>query len=128
MSNAGPEGRKRDNLRRIEREIRDWTAGPPARSPRMARARVLARIPERRTPERRTWSGWIFAAAAAAAVALLALGLFLHGPEAPSDSTVIAAVEPSPGLLVYELESGTKLYLALAVTQPIVTTTMEGIR
>lgn len=122
MSDVDPKGRRRNRLRRIEREIRDWTAAPPARSPRMARTRVLARIEERRTR-----SGWMFAAAAAAVV-LLALGLLLNGPEAPSESTVIAAADPSPGLLVYELESGTKLYLALTVTTPIVPTTMEGNR
>ncbi len=107
----------------IEREIRDWTSAAPERSPRTARTRVLARIEERRTR-----SGWVFAAAAAAAVALLALGLFLHAPEAPSESTVVAAAEPSPGLLVYQLESGTKLYMALATMTPTATTTMEGNR
>lgn len=123
MGDVDPKGRRRNKSRRIEREIRDWTAAPPARSPRMARTRILARIADRRTR-----SGRMFAAAAAAAVALLAFGLLLDGPEAPSDSAVVAAADPSPGLLVYELESGTKLYLALAVTTPIATTTTEGNR
>ena len=112
-----------DQLRQVRREIRDWAASPPTRSPRMARTRILAEITERRTR-----SGWMFAAAAVAAVALLALGLLLHGPGATSDSPEMAAAETSKGLLVYELESGTKLYMALAATTSIPTTTMEGNR
>ncbi len=115
-----------DELRRI----RDWTSRPPARSPRVARTRVLARIEERRSRPR-----WRFAAAAAAIVVVLAFGLLLRRPEAPSGPPRIAASEsPAPsrgasdgsGLLVYELESGTKLYMALAVTAPFAKTTMEG--
>ncbi len=118
-------------MRRIEREIRDWTARPPARSPQVARTRVLARIEERRPRTR-----WMFAAAAAM-VAALAVGLLLpRGPETPSEPPVrMASAEPSTsspretggsGLLVYELESGTKLYMALAVTTPFAKTTLEG--
>ena len=110
-----------DDLRRIEREIRDWTSRPLARPPRVARTRVLARIDERRPR-----GGWMFAAAAAM-VAVLAFGLLLPRTlETPSGPPVrTAPSEPSPGLLVYELESGTKLYMALAVTSPFAKTTME---
>lgn len=101
-----------DELRRIEREIRAWTARPPARPPRMARTRVLARIAERRTSRR-----WVFATAAGVMVALLAVGLLLRDPGVPpGPPPAVAAADPSPGLLVYELESGTKLYLALSTT------------
>ncbi len=118
-----------DDLRHIEREIRDWTARPPARSPRVARTRILARIEDRGARRR-----WLFAAAAAMVV-VLAVGLLLpRAPEAPSGEPVeIAAAETPPsssrqageaGLLVYELESGTKLYMALVT--PLAKTTMEG--
>ncbi len=145
-----------DDLKSIEREIRDWASRPPVRSPRMARTRVLARIDERRAwrllrVARRPlgeqglgqrveslgssyWGArrrWGFAAAAAM-VAVLAVGLLLpRTPEAPSEPPVrMASTEPATsegaGLLVYELESGTKLYMALAMTTPLAETTMEG--
>ncbi len=112
-----------EELRRIESKIRDWTARPPARSPRMVRTRVMARIDERRAWTRQ----WMFAAAAAMVV-MVAVGLLLpRAPETPSEPPVkMASSKPSPGLLVYELESGTKLYMALAVTSPFADTTMEG--
>ena len=98
-----------DELRRIESEVRDWTRRAPTRSPRVARTRVLARIEDRRSR-----SGWMTAAAAAALAVALAVGLLPRGPETRSGPPATAfAEEPSPGLLVYELESGTKLYLAL---------------
>ncbi len=101
-----------EELREIEREIRSWTERPPVRSPRVARTRVLARI-----EERRGWSPWRPAATAATLVAGLVFGLLLLTPEELSEPPVVArAEEPSPGLLVYELSSGTKLYLALAAT------------
>lgn len=116
MSEVDPKGRGRNHLGRIQREIREWTARPPARTPAAARTRVLARIEER--PAR----GWLLAAVASAAVVVLAAGLLLRGPVTPSGP--VAASSDSPpasrgpaggaGLLVYELESGTKLYLALA--------------
>ena len=97
-----------DELRAIEREIRDWTSRPPARSPRVARTRVLARI-----GERSRWRGWLTAAAALAVA--LAFTLLPRGPGEPPGPTKMAGVaRPTPGLLVYELQSGTKLYLELA--------------
>ncbi len=119
-----------NELRRLEHEIRDWTSRPPARSPQVTRTRVLARIAERRSRPR-----WKFAAAAAAMVVVLAFGLLLRRPETPSGPPKMAASEPAApsrgtaggsGLLVYELESGTKLYMALAATTPFAKATMEG--
>ncbi len=130
MSKVDLEGRERDDVRDIEREIRDWTARPTTRTPRMARTRVLARIEERRARP-----GWMLAAAATALVAVLAVGLLLRGSGTPYEpETVAAAGPPAPsqreahgtGLLVYELESGTKMYMALAVTTSFTKATMEG--
>ncbi len=123
-----------DPLRQVEREIREWTARVPTRSPRAARTRVLARIPDRRRFPRwgiRGSSGWALATIATALIAVLGAGLLLRGPEAPNDPPVTvaatpAATPPSPGLLVYQLESGTKLYLALATTTIQATPTPAG--
>ncbi len=115
-----PEGRRRDNMRRVEGAIRDWANRPPAIASPVARTRILARIGERR-PRR----GWL-AAAAAMAVAL-AFGLLLRGTGTPHELPVeVAAAESSSGMLVYELESGTTLYMTLAVTTSFAKTTMEG--
>ncbi len=129
MNDVDPKGRRRDTVQDIEREIRDWTGRPPARSPRMARQRVLARIEERR-PMR----GWLAVAAATAVAVALTLGLLLRGPGTPQESPVVIADSStsSPGesqgtgLLVYELESGTHLYMSLAVTAAFTKTNMEG--
>ncbi len=130
MSEVDLEGRGREKMQDIEREIRDWTARPAARTPRMARQRVLARIEERR-PRR----GWLTAVATAAVAVALAFGLLPRGPGTPYEPPVVAGGSPAPsspgedggaGLLVYELESGTKLYMALAVTTAFTKTTMEG--
>ena len=104
-----------EELQDIEREIRSWTARPPTRSPRVARTRVLARI-----EERRLWAGWKLAAAAA--VLVVGFALLVLSPETPSGPSTVASVdEPSPRILVYELASGTKLYLALAAPPANVT-------
>ncbi len=131
MSGVDPKGRKRNELDRIEREIRDWPSRPPARSPRVARTRVLARIEE---PQGTSFWGrkrqWTFAAAAAMVV-VLAVGLLLPRAPVPPPTPPVKMASSEPpasegGLLVYELESGTKLYMALAMTSPFADTTMEG--
>ena len=99
-----------DELRGVERRIREWATRPPSTSPRIARARVLARI-----QERRRWAGWKLAAAAVALAVALASGLLVFAPARRPGAAVDApAAEPSQRLLIYELESGTRLYLALA--------------
>ena len=92
----------------MRRDIRAWATRPPERSPQAARTRVLARLDERRRP------AWRLAAAATtAAVALMAV-LLLHEPETPTGPPIATLDDrPTAGLLVYELASGTKLYLAL---------------
>jgi len=109
-----------ETLRRIRREIRSWTARPPARSPQVARTRVLARLDKRRPRP-----SWRLAAVSVLVTALaLAAGLFLLGPEKSDAPAVVTSVDrpagehAARGLLVYELRSGTKLYLALGPKAP----------
>ena len=92
-----------EELHEIERRIRAWTSRPPAISPKVARTRVLARLDARRP---RT----AVRLATALVVAALAAGVFVFRPEKPAPPP---AGEPSR-LLVYVLESGTKVYLDLA--------------
>ena len=105
-----------DEKRRIETAIRAWATRPAARSPRVARARVLAQLDQERHR-----SGWRLAAATLVVAAVC--GWFLLTPNRSADNRPAATAEQtSPGLLVYELRSGTKLYLALAaplVAEPV---------
>ena len=94
-----------DEMQDLRRRIRAWTARPPAIPPPAARTRVLARLEGRRL---RPTFRLAAAAAALAAVAVCSLVLQTEKPTAPP------AEAPSRGLLVYELESGTKVYLELA--------------
>jgi len=107
---------RNDDLETLRNEIRSWTDRPPERTPGQARTRVLARIDERHRRRPR----WRLAVATAALAAGLALGLLLLQP-APPDGPPVATVEPevtlatppASQLLLYELRSGTKLYLDL---------------
>ncbi len=108
----------KSDLQDLERRIRSWTSRPPSRSAAAARTRVLARL-----GERRAWGGWRLAAATAAVVLALISGLFLRRPPAapgigPRGPSAVVAESPSAGLLIYELRSGTKLYLSLASSRP----------
>jgi anti-sigma-K factor RskA len=101
---------KEKELRDIRREIRAWARRSPALSPRVARTRIVARL-----EERRSFSGWRVATISVSVVALLALGLLFLAPEQSSGPVRTALSEQSEqGLLVYELQSGSKLYLVLA--------------
>ena len=106
-----------EELQSIEREIRAWTARAPSRSPQVARTRVLARL-----DKPRAWFAWRWAVAATA-LAGLAVGFLVVAPDPAFDPPPTAVAErpaerPGQGLLVYELRSGTKLYLALAAREP----------
>lgn len=94
-----------EGLRELEQRIRAWTSRPPALSPKTARTRVLARLEGRRS--RPAFS----LATAALVVAVLAVGSLMLHPGKPVEPPVRT---PGGGLLVYELESGTKVYLDLA--------------
>ncbi len=118
----------KSDLQDLERRIRSWTSRPPSRSAAAARTRVLARLGERRAR-----GGWRLAAGVAVVALALVAGLYLRRPPAPpgigprGPSTVVAESpaagrpapgRPAPGLLIYELRSGTKLYLSLARSRP----------
>ena len=93
-----------EEMRDARRRILAWTRRPPVLSPRAARTRVLARLPGRRPRPMFRLAAAILVAAA------LAAGVFVFLPEEPAAPLV---EEPSHGLLVYVLESGTKVYLDL---------------
>ena len=106
---------RREDDGRLEREIRAWANRPPARSPQVARTRVLARLDERRAwPMWKAWPVWRYAAAAAMVLVVLTSAILLRGPETPPGTPIeTLAEQPTAGMLVYELGSGTKLYVAL---------------
>jgi hypothetical protein len=90
-----------------------WADRPPRRSAAAAarRARTASRVPSR-SPARRL-------ALAAVAVGLVALGVALLAPSGGGDDlaaarpATVAAPAPEPRLIVIELASGTRLYVAL---------------
>lgn len=112
-------------LHRIRRDIGSWARRPPALSPRVARTRVVKRLEKRWRP-----SGWrMTPAAAVTAVALLALGLlFLEPGRSPGPVPTGAPEQSGQGLLVYELRSGSKLYLALAPRRAVLPGAPDGRR
>lgn len=98
-----------ERLDRLAGEIRTWTRRPPERSPQVARTRVLGRIAKPRNP------AWKLATAAAVLAVAVTAGFLLDSGPTPGPPVATAAVAPpAQKLLVFELESGTKLYLALA--------------
>ena len=108
-ANHGEMAMNDEQQQRIQHAIRAWAARPPALSPRVARARVLARL-----EERRAWPKWRLAAVAAVLAWVLALGLsWLRPPTLSNPSAGVFVEPPSARFLVYELRSGTKLYLTL---------------
>ena len=89
-------------LRRFHTELERWARRPPERPAAVARGRVLARL------ESRSAARWPVPAAALLLVAL-ALGLSLTTRRAP----VPPPARPDPRLIVFQLQSGTKVYFAL---------------
>ena len=92
----------------LERELRDWAARPPARTAREARQRVLARL-ETRAPRRRAalWAAALFATAAAAALLVRAPRPIVAPPSTLFEGS-------APATIVFELDSGTRLYFTPA--------------
>lgn len=102
-----------EHMKQIEKEIREWSRRPGMRTPEMARSRVMAHLGDRK-PGRSSWN----LAFAAVAIAGLGIGLLLTGTEDRLPSEEVRAVESSSqAMLVYELDTGSKLYLDL-VSQP----------
>lgn len=96
-----------DEMDRVAEQLRRWAERPAPLSPRAARTRVLARLPSRR---RRP--AWRLAAAGALAGLALAMALLV----ARRDEPVPGAPPSAPAaerLIVHELSSGTRLYIAL---------------
>ena len=97
---------------------RAWADRPPRRSAAEAarRARTASRAPSH-SPARRL-------ALAALAVGLVALAVALVGPTDGRDElaaarpAAVAAPAPAPRLIVIELASGTRLYVALTPETP----------
>lgn len=107
-------------LDRIRADFKTWARRRPERSAAGARARVLASIDETRKQAR-----WRPAAAATLVVAGLTMAALLVVSGVPSDGPLDDRLNSEPAasaasehaaqpLLIYELRSGTKLYLALA--------------
>lgn len=86
-------------------ELEHWARRPPARPAPVARGRVLAQIESRRAGL--PWKVPL----AAVLLASLALGLILgirHTQVRP-----VPPEAPAPNLVVFQLQSGTKVYFAL---------------
>jgi hypothetical protein len=100
-------------LDEVKQSVRSWTRSPTTRTPAIARARVLAGLGE---PRRLSLLG--LATVATAVIGLAAALLFVARPS-PSDPAVQATSAtasrlPRQSIVVYELSSGTKLYLTLS--------------
>ncbi len=107
-------------LDRIRGEFEAWTQRPPGRTVAEARTRILARIDQ--PPERSRWrlatAATLVAAGLTIAGLLVVTGVPSSGPggERQNLQPPVAEVskQAAKSLLIYELRSGTKLYLALA--------------
>jgi hypothetical protein len=104
-----------DRMDAVREVVEAWARRPPRRSAAVARTRVLAQLEAGRQRPR------LSIAALVSAVVGLGLGLFLLAPRWPFGvKPETAAVVPSGAfhqpLLVYELSSGTTLYLTLSET------------
>ncbi len=93
----------------MERDLRVWAARPPALSASEARRRVRARL-ETRGPARRPalWAAVLAAGAGAAA-------LIVRAPDSRYEPPPVADTgAPAPTMIVFELDSGTRLYFTPA--------------
>jgi ferric-dicitrate binding protein FerR (iron transport regulator) len=89
----------------LQRALRAWAGQPPALAAREARQRLRARL-ETRGPARRPalWAAALVAGAVAAALVVRAPQSRLEPPPAFSTGG------PGPAMIVFELDSGTRLY------------------
>ena len=106
-----------DKLEQARRELRAWTERPPLRSAEAARQQILAAIGAR--PAVRASGGrWKLAAAMAMVVAALVSAVAVLGPRSPGEGpravpAVLTHAVSTSALVVYELHSGTRLYVEL---------------
>jgi hypothetical protein len=91
-------------LHRFHAELERWARRPPERSATVARGRVLARLGSRSGAHR--WQ----VPAAALLLAALALGLSLS---LPRREPIPPPARLDDRLIVFQLQSGTKVYFAL---------------
>ena len=108
----------RRDLDSVRESVKRWARGRPHKSPAVARARVLARL-----EERRSWSR-LWLAASATAIVGLAVALLLVVPTWPPGSAIetveaVPVIDRHQPLVVYELSSGTTVYLTLDQTAVI---------
>ncbi len=106
---------KDERLEKAQREIAGWTRRAPRRSPATARQRIASELEAYRGGSGvRPWK------LVAATVVVTAVGsaVVVLRPDAPTETRPAAPrqfgeVAATPSLVVYELESGTKIYVSL---------------
>lgn len=96
------------DMKRLAPELRRWAERPTALSPRAARARVVAQLPNRR--RRPTWRLVGAAGALAATAMIVALVVGRHDEPVIGPPPVAASGQR---MIVHELSSGTKLYIVV---------------
>ena len=101
---------KDNRFESLAEEIRRWSERPPSLSPRQARTRVLAHLPERR--RRPIWR--LLAGGATLAAAVLVVMLLVGRPPQPAGGPPVAASPPdAQRMIVHQLSSGTQLYIVM---------------
>ena len=98
-----------DRFERLAEEIRRWSERPGSLTPRQARTRVLAHLPERRF--RPAWR--LLAGGAALAATALAVALLVGGRPEPVVGPTAAAPPVVQRTIVHQLSSGTQLYIVM---------------
>ena len=101
-----------DKMTSLRRELAVWARQEPQLPAPVARGRVLERLGE---GSRR--DGWRHAAIATLAAAAVAFAVLVLAPRERGPEVLSVAPDrgtPAASLLVYQLRSGAKLYLALA--------------
>ena len=98
-----------ERLERFSEEIGRWSERPPTLTPRQARTRVLARLPQSRP--RPAWR--LVAGGAALAATALVVALLVGGRREPVVGPPAAAPPVVQRTIVHQLSSGTQLYIVM---------------
>lgn len=101
---------KNEKLERLRRDLEEWSRQESRLSASAARERIMARL-EAGNGRR----GWLFGVAAAVAAAAAILLATPWNREAQPVTPAATGSAPTSRLLVYELRSGTTLYLPLPI-------------